>query len=148
MHITLRQFDFMDEAVLKVPRKDLATFMAATVVVCVGSCLLFVISLALELEGEGSRASGPYDSTRDHLPASNTSPSHPPLTSGHSPPRHQRSNHRRIADMGGGQPQSSMSATYPKKAGLPVGKQITKLYEERLRMFTSNGQYASSSLLS
>lgn len=50
--------------------------------------------------------------------------------------------------MGGGQPQASMSTSYPKLARLPVGKQISKIYEERLRQFTSDGQYASSSLLS
>ena len=39
------------------------------------------------------------------------------------------------------------ASTYPKLAAGPVGKQIHSIYQERLRMFTSHGQYADSSLL-
>ena len=37
-------------------------------------------------------------------------------------------------------------ASYPQLAPKPVGKQITNIYRERLRMFTGNGQYSSQNL--
>lgn len=39
------------------------------------------------------------------------------------------------------------SKEYPKLAAGPVGKQIHKIYLDRLRQFTSGGQYESKGLL-
>ncbi|KAL9602170.1 MAG: hypothetical protein Q9219_002034 [cf. Caloplaca sp. 3 TL-2023] len=47
--------------------------------------------------------------------------------------------------MGGGNPQVP-STSLPKLASGPVGQQIHSIYKERLRQFTSNGQYSSQNL--
>ncbi|KAI7495464.1 putative alpha-mannosidase I [Hortaea werneckii] len=41
-----------------------------------------------------------------------------------------------------------MSAKYPQHASGPVGKQIHHIYRDRLKQFTSNGQYKEQSLMS
>jgi alpha-mannosidase len=48
-------------------------------------------------------------------------------------------------DTSGNMPKSS---TYPVLADRPKGKQIHGIYKDRLRQFTSGGQYQSESLLS
>ncbi|KAI9669415.1 MAG: Glycoside hydrolase, 38 vacuolar alpha mannosidase [Alyxoria varia] len=47
----------------------------------------------------------------------------------------------------GGDNKAPMASSYPKLAGPPVGKQIHRIYRDRLPMFTSTGQYESQSLL-
>ena len=51
----------------------------------------------------------------------------------------------------GGESNESMAsasmATYPQLAERPVGKQISSIYKERLRMFTGNGQYRKQGLM-
>jgi alpha-mannosidase len=49
--------------------------------------------------------------------------------------------------MGGRDSMSTSSSSYPKLAERPVGKQIHNLYLDRLRQFTSGGQYESKGLL-
>lgn len=40
-----------------------------------------------------------------------------------------------------------VESTYPKLAVRPVGKEIQSIYTDRLRQFTSQGQYYEQSLL-
>lgn len=40
-----------------------------------------------------------------------------------------------------------VSTDYPKLAAGPVGKQIHKIYQDRLRQFTDNGQYREQGLM-
>ncbi|KAL8672140.1 MAG: hypothetical protein Q9168_003384 [Polycauliona sp. 1 TL-2023] len=47
--------------------------------------------------------------------------------------------------MGGGKPQTP-STSLPKLVARPVGQQIHSIYKERLRQFTSDGQYSSQNL--
>jgi alpha-mannosidase len=48
---------------------------------------------------------------------------------------------------GGSHPSMAPASTYPRLASKPVGKQIHKLYLDRLRQFTDNGQYRNQGLL-
>ena len=50
--------------------------------------------------------------------------------------------------MGGETSTKASTAAYPQFASRPVGQQITGLYTDRLRQFTSAGQYQNQSLLS
>jgi alpha-mannosidase len=48
---------------------------------------------------------------------------------------------------GGSHPSMAPASTYPRLASKPVGKQIHKIYLDRLRQFTDNGQYRNQGLL-
>ncbi|THZ31164.1 putative alpha-mannosidase I [Aureobasidium pullulans] len=48
---------------------------------------------------------------------------------------------------GGSHPSMASASTYPRLAAKPVGKQIHKIYMDRLRQFTDNGQYRNQGLL-
>ena len=50
--------------------------------------------------------------------------------------------------MGGETHSKAPNASYPRFASHPVGQQITSIYTDRLRQFTSPGQYAKQNLLS
>lgn len=48
----------------------------------------------------------------------------------------------------GGETSSRVMSSYPRLAKEPVGKQIESIYTDRLRQFTSGGQYEKQNLLS
>lgn len=48
--------------------------------------------------------------------------------------------------MGGRESMDSKRSTYPQLVERPVGKQITKLYKDRLQQFTDQGQYKQQGL--
>lgn len=52
-----------------------------------------------------------------------------------------------LAIMGGEQHAIPVSSDYPKLAAGPVGKQINRIYQDRLRQFTDGGQYYGQGLM-
>lgn len=47
----------------------------------------------------------------------------------------------------GGETSSRAASTYPKLSSGPVGQQIQGIYTDRLRQFSSGGQYEKDNLL-
>lgn len=66
-------------------------------------------------------------------------------SSSSSSSRNQHSHH--FAIMGGEQRVIPVSSDYPKLAAGPVGKQIDRIYRDRMDQFTDGGQYYWQGLL-
>lgn len=47
----------------------------------------------------------------------------------------------------GGETSTRVASSYPKLSAHPVGKQIEGIYTDRLRQFSSGGQYEKENLL-